>query len=132
MMKKRMIYAVTFATVMSLFLIFCLLALAFGFYWAGNGMIVIRILAFLNLMGYRSYIGGHTAHSSNLFVLLIWFLGLVYSSVNGYLVTLKINLHKKLIFMFVFLISFILYFFITSIFLIELERFAYSFFVPQV
>jgi len=106
------------------------------------GNTVITILSNLNLLSYRSYIGGHQAHFSDFaFIVFAIIFPLAYAGVTGFLINREVNVLKKigihpfiraLIILYVVLISFIVFLWVISLLLFEVERFAYAFFVPQV
>ena len=136
-MRKRDVAVLTFLSIFSLFLVFCWLF--HWFRWSNDlissvGDIFVRVLAWLNLMDYQSHIGGHHAHLHG----LIWWanllLALIYAGTAAYLVRKRMKLQRKILTfsIFVFLTSFAIYSITTFHFFFELERFAYSFFVPQV
>ena len=131
--KKEHIFSFIYVAVISLLLIFFLWTYFFGFYWS-NGVTssIVRILARLNLLDFHSHIGGHTAHLHDFVWLLSLLFGLVYAVAVSYLFTSKMKIEKGKFFVriLVFLISFTLHLIITFNFLLELERFAYPFFVP--
>jgi len=85
------------------------------------------------LLNYQPDIGGHHAHLHS----AVWWVNilfaLIYAGVVDYLVSKKMKLQKiiSVISITIFFISFAIYSITTFLFLFELERFAYTFFVPQ-
>ena len=136
-MQKRDVTMISIVITFSLFLIFCFCFHLFR--WNDGltsflGTVLVRILAWSNLMDYHSHIGGHHAHLHA----FVWWINLLtslmYAGAISHLANKKMKRKGKLSFAFIliFLISFSVYVITTSSFLFELERFAYPFFVPQV
>ena len=85
-------------------------------------------------MDYDSHIGGHTAHLHGFVIQANLLFSLIYAGVFSYIVNKKMKSRRKIsaFHILVFIIGFVIYARTTFMFLIELERFAYGFFVPQV
>ena len=135
--SKKDVEVLIFVGVLSLFLIFCWL---FPWFWRDSDLIssvgdmFVYVLARFNLMDYHSHIGGHTAHSHGFVWSANLLISLIYARVLSHIVNKKMDYRRKMsaFRIVVFLISFVIYARTTFVFLIELERFAYGFFVPSV
>jgi len=92
---------------------------------------IARVLSWLNLMDFNSRIGGHHAHLHT----LVWVgnlqIAVLYSISAAYLIGNKIK--AQLVFSQIWLgvIFFLVYSVVTFSFFVDLERLAYTFFVPQ-
>ena len=136
-MRKKDIVAFVLLGILTLYLVFCWLF--YWFRWSSNlissaGDIVVHALAWLNMMEYKSHIGGHHAHLHWLVLLANLFVALIYAVVTSCVINKRRDCKKKIpaFCILVFLASLTVYLVTTFNFFIELERFAYSFFVPQV
>jgi len=134
-MRKKDVVALIFFCISSLFLVLCWLFLLFR--WSNTLIfpvedIFVRAFAWLNLFNYPDH-GGHYVPLHSLVWLVNLLIAFTYGGTVNYLVSKKLKVQKGIFILqvFIFLISFTIYFVTTLTFFSELGSFAYNFFFPR-
>jgi len=143
--ERKDFVLLTFVLVSLFFFILCLWVLSssgISILTSPLGYTFIAMLSNLNLIDYRSYIGGHQAHfQPKVWIVFPLFIPIVYSAIVGFLINRRMNLYEKIrirlplrIFTIsiAVLVNFYIFFELVCLLLWEIERFAYAFFVPQI